>query len=151
MLGVLNATEWKPPCPQTSPPWNIEVSEDCLYLNIWTPPNASMSSEKFAVMVWIYGGMEYIILTQLECWSYNRFSRRPKSFPLNYRSTFLFFLLLLFRHTDLFFFFSFPLGAFDCGYGGDPISWGGYFANTTNTIVVGLNYRVGVLGKRKEQ
>ncbi len=30
------------------------ISEDCLYLNVWT--NASSSREKHAVLVWIYGG-----------------------------------------------------------------------------------------------
>lgn len=30
------------------------ISEDCLYLNVWT--NAKSSTEKKAVMVWIYGG-----------------------------------------------------------------------------------------------
>ena len=31
-----------------------KLSEDCLYLNIWTP--AKSSKEKFPVFVWIYGG-----------------------------------------------------------------------------------------------
>ncbi len=32
----------------------LPVSEDCLYLNIWTP--ARSASERLAVMVWIHGG-----------------------------------------------------------------------------------------------
>jgi len=32
----------------------LELSEDCLYLNIWTP--ATSAEDKFPVMVWIYGG-----------------------------------------------------------------------------------------------
>jgi para-nitrobenzyl esterase len=31
-----------------------DVSEDCLYLNVWTPAKAA--SERLPVMVWIYGG-----------------------------------------------------------------------------------------------
>uniref|UniRef100_A0A1I8GP53 Carboxylic ester hydrolase n=2 Tax=Macrostomum lignano TaxID=282301 RepID=A0A1I8GP53_9PLAT len=33
---------------------NTEMSEDCLYLNVWTP--AESSGQPLAVMVWIYGG-----------------------------------------------------------------------------------------------
>ena len=32
------------------------LSEDCLYLNIWTPINARQQQKPLAVMVWIYGG-----------------------------------------------------------------------------------------------
>jgi Carboxylesterase family len=30
-------------------------SEDCLFLNVWTPPGAHIGSD-YPVMVWIYGG-----------------------------------------------------------------------------------------------
>ena len=32
------------------------LSEDCLYLNIWTPVNARQQQQPLAVMIWIYGG-----------------------------------------------------------------------------------------------
>jgi para-nitrobenzyl esterase len=57
---VLQADKFAPACMQTplnSPVLGFEpipVSEDCLYLNVWTP--AKTPHDHLAVMVWIYGG-----------------------------------------------------------------------------------------------
>jgi para-nitrobenzyl esterase len=57
--GVKEANRLAPACVQDTgfavrlgaPP---DVSEDCLYLNVWTP--AKTANDKLPVMVWIYGG-----------------------------------------------------------------------------------------------
>src|SRR5271163_3591024 len=57
---VLPADKFAPGCMQTplvSPAIGFEpipISEDCLYLNVWTP--AKTPRDRLAVMVWIYGG-----------------------------------------------------------------------------------------------
>jgi len=58
--GVLHADKYAPGCMQI-PLVNrslgleaVPVSEDCLYLNVWTP--AKTPQDHLAVMVWIYGG-----------------------------------------------------------------------------------------------
>jgi len=58
--GVHAADKFAPACMQTPivmPALGLdalEVSEDCLYLNVWTP--AKSPKDHLAVMVWIYGG-----------------------------------------------------------------------------------------------
>ena len=57
--GVRDGSKFGPSCVQDAtfarvfgaPP---EISEDCLYLNVWTP--AKSASDGLPVMVWIYGG-----------------------------------------------------------------------------------------------
>ena len=61
--GVRAADEFSPACMQGGPGFTAEQifdpgirhrSEDCLYLNVWTP--AASASERLPVMVWIYAG-----------------------------------------------------------------------------------------------
>ena len=65
--GILNAFEFAPISVQNRPglgtdiycrEWHVdpgvEISEDCLYLNVWTP--AKSTDEKLPVLVWYFGG-----------------------------------------------------------------------------------------------
>ena len=66
--GVLEAYQFGPISMQETPgidpnafyskEWHVDpdipMSEDCLYLNVWTP--AKSADEKLPVMIWIYGG-----------------------------------------------------------------------------------------------
>lgn len=56
--GVRSAQAFAPACPQTGMPdqnkGGMRTSEDCLYVNVWTP--AKTTSAHLPVMVWIYGG-----------------------------------------------------------------------------------------------
>jgi hypothetical protein len=57
--GDRSADQFGPKCMQTArlgniDPLNPRMSEDCLYLNVWTP--AKSADDRLPVMVWIYGG-----------------------------------------------------------------------------------------------
>lgn len=50
--GILDATEFKNACVQPVQRSNVNLSENCLYLNIYTPSKG----KNFPVMIWIHGG-----------------------------------------------------------------------------------------------
>lgn len=57
--GVREATQYGSDCmqlpfPSDAAPLGTPPSEDCLYMNVWTP--AHSAGEKLPVIVWIYGG-----------------------------------------------------------------------------------------------
>ncbi|KAG1653307.1 Acetylcholinesterase [Nymphon striatum] len=52
--GILDTTKYKPDCFQMHKPNDHQVSEDCLYLNIWSPRNGT--SRLRQVFVYIHGG-----------------------------------------------------------------------------------------------
>ncbi len=61
--GVCKADRWGPRATQSRrlgdlDPLNDRMSEDCLYLNVWTP--ARSADERLPTMVWIHGGSNSI-------------------------------------------------------------------------------------------
>ena len=60
--GTMDATSFGPDCMQdnvssSSPGFQVPVSEDCLYLNIYTPSAmAKRSANGWPVLLWLFGG-----------------------------------------------------------------------------------------------
>jgi para-nitrobenzyl esterase len=55
--GVRDATQFAPHCPQPPSPFGVaSTSEDCLYLNVFTPAGSRADARHLPVMVWIHGG-----------------------------------------------------------------------------------------------
>jgi para-nitrobenzyl esterase len=54
--GVRDATQFAPHCPQLASPFGqASTSEDCLFLNVFTPTHGAAGA-RHPVMVWIHGG-----------------------------------------------------------------------------------------------
>ncbi|MGD0606520.1 MAG: carboxylesterase family protein [Streptosporangiaceae bacterium] len=55
--GIRDATAFAPHCPQPPSGFGVaSTSENCLYLNVYTPSGARAGARNLPVMVWIHGG-----------------------------------------------------------------------------------------------
>jgi len=55
--GVRDATQFANHCPQSASPFGVaSTTEDCLYLNVYTPAGGWHKGKGKPVMVWIHGG-----------------------------------------------------------------------------------------------
>jgi para-nitrobenzyl esterase len=81
---VRNSTQFGPSCPQPNQSDSGTFSEDCLYLNAWTP--AQISDEKLPVMVWIHGGaFNFGSASQPEYYGKNLAQKGVVVITINYR------------------------------------------------------------------
>ncbi len=76
--GERQATTFSLPCPQPTQPDRANgggvsgaTGEDCLYLNVWAPPNAKNAP----VMLWLYGGAGYLGGAHLGAYNGSSFAR----------------------------------------------------------------------------
>ncbi len=76
--GVKQAKKYGNACPQLKLPVkgfiNADMSEDCLYLNVWAP--ATSKGKKLPVMVWIFGGGFFIGSSSNSVYSGEQFAKR---------------------------------------------------------------------------
>jgi para-nitrobenzyl esterase len=97
--GIWNADRTGPECIQVLRPHNINhyfseepTGEDCLYLNLWVPPNTS-ASDKLPVVVFIYGGGGTVGSSGMAVYSGERVAEHGAIFvSFNYRVGILGFL-----------------------------------------------------------
>ena len=90
--GVYNADRKMPECIQILRPHDINhyfgeeaTSEDCLYLNVWAPSNATAASN-FPVIVFIYGGGSTVGSSGMALYDGEQVARRGAVFVnFNYR------------------------------------------------------------------
>ena len=102
--GVYNADRLMPECIQILRPHDINhyfgeeaTSEDCLYLNVWAPPNANASS-RLPVVVFIYGGGSTVGSSGMALYGGEEVAKRGAVFVnFNYRLGILGFM----AHPDL--------------------------------------------------